>query len=311
MCLMVVAVGAHEDYPLILMHNRDEYFARTASPLELNGDDILCSTDVEGGGTWMGVNIHSGAVAALTNVRATPTRSPTRSRGDLVLRTLRGDQAATTSTEYSRYNLAHGVLSSDGSPPALQLSVVAPPNDSPRTQPVPKILPFIAAKSNDHGGQWTTAESDTSDPCTWPKACWLREAVASALASEAVVAARGESGARDILLAALATPMSATSMSGSPHAAAAAKVKSSEWSSLSTAAERRLQRAPYVTPFELRERGEQMDDALYGTVSQTVLVQCKSEKCVFYAYRECARPRKRRRDEERPAAEWTWRVVPL
>ena len=119
MCILTVAANAHPDYPLVIAHNRDEYFARTAAPLAMRGD-ILCATDAASGGTWMGLNVRSGAVAALTNVRCAP-RAGSRSRGELVLRVLRGDKAAAASDEYANYNLLHAVLTADG-PVDLSLS---------------------------------------------------------------------------------------------------------------------------------------------------------------------------------------------
>ena len=96
---MAVAIGAHPDYPLIVAHNRDEHLARTATPLAQH-NEVICATDEESGGTWMGMNVVTGVIAALTNVRAHGSGKPgTRSRGELVSRVLAGDvPAATTAT---------------------------------------------------------------------------------------------------------------------------------------------------------------------------------------------------------------------
>ena len=320
MCIMVLAVGAHPDFPFVLAHNRDEHFARAAGSLTLHGD-VLCALDLQSGGTWMGANVRTGAVAALTNVRASPSR-PSRSRGELVLRVLRGDARATTTREYQNYNLLHGELRRDGTLLKARLTVCAPPERAPRTHALPlSALPFVAAKSNDHGGAWTSAASDLTDDCTWPKAAWLQQAVASALSNEDVQAARGEAGARGHLLDAFATHLSATTMEGSAHAARASRVLPSQWSDVTTEVERRMQRAPLVTPFDLESnidletelqaanapasgnrRGcseaSGSSSAAYGTVSQSVIVACLSEGCVFYAYREM----KREQSETMPAA---------
>lgn len=292
MCILTVALGSHPDYPFILTHNRDEKLARVTTPPAVEGD-VLCGRDKQSGGTWLGVNVRTAAIAALTNVRAAQSQLAARSRGELVMRTLDGDaEAATSSDAYENYNLLHGKLSADGAPPTLHFTVAAPPNQTPRTQVLPASTPFIGVKSNDTGGGWTVAESDVDDETTWPKCAWLREKIAAALAADSVQAARGEAGAREVLLGALSLPISATCMEyGSAHAARAAHAAPSQWSPCTALLERELQRAPcLLPPFALRNHdlGGVLPTDAYGCVSQTVLVQCKSERCLLYAYRETA-----------------------
>ena len=55
---------------------------------------------------------------------------------------------------------------------------------------------YVATKSNDHGGEMTTAASALSDPCTWSKAAWLRAEVEAVLRGPLVSEATGERGAR-------------------------------------------------------------------------------------------------------------------
>jgi len=304
MCIMTIALGAHEDYPFVLTHNRDEFFARATTPLCEQGG-ILCASDEQSGGTWLGVNVATGAVAALTNVRALSSRSR-RSRGELVMRVLAGDaKAATTSNDYSQYNLVFGTLSKDGAPPSLQLAVSAPPDETPRSRPLPRgnVRPFVATKSNDHGGGMTTAQSDPQDACTWPKATWLCDSVTRALASDAVQQAKGETGARGVLLDALEPLVSARCIQGSPSTASSA-MQLAPHTPLRPADEQQVQAAPFVTPFELRPlKGPEaaLGDCSYGTVSQTLLVQCKSERCLLYGYREMA-PKRSAADDEGAAA---------
>ena len=91
MCLLAVASGASDEFPVVIAHNRDEYYARQASPLAIHEDGTLCATDVSSGGTWMGYNCATGHIAALTNVRAAAEPGK-RSRGELVSRALAGMQ---------------------------------------------------------------------------------------------------------------------------------------------------------------------------------------------------------------------------
>ena len=85
MCLIAWNWQPDQDIPLLLIANRDEFYARPALPLhwwETQG--ILAGQDVQAGGTWLGVS-PSGRLAALTNYRApTEQRNNTPSRGELV-----------------------------------------------------------------------------------------------------------------------------------------------------------------------------------------------------------------------------------
>lgn len=86
MCLILFAYRSHPDYPLVLAANRDEYYRRPTQPLDFWQDkaDILAGRDLEGMGTWLGIN-RNGRWSALTNFRgaAVPLAAPP-SRGDLV-----------------------------------------------------------------------------------------------------------------------------------------------------------------------------------------------------------------------------------
>lgn len=53
--------------PLLLISNRDEFYARPTLPLHAC-DGIIAGRDKQAGGTWMGVNL-SGRWAVLTNFR--------------------------------------------------------------------------------------------------------------------------------------------------------------------------------------------------------------------------------------------------
>tara|TARA_B100000700_G_scaffold331809_1_gene469364 strand:+ start:51208 stop:51948 length:741 start_codon:yes stop_codon:yes gene_type:complete len=68
-----------------ILANRDEYYERDSIPMHWwDFGGILAGRDVEGGGTWMGMN-KSGRFAALTNVKETKLKEYKNSRGELVL----------------------------------------------------------------------------------------------------------------------------------------------------------------------------------------------------------------------------------
>jgi uncharacterized protein with NRDE domain len=93
MCLVVLAVGQHPEYPLILAANRDEFHARPTQDAHWWPDkpDIVGGRDLQAGGTWLATH-RSGRFATVTNFRdAMPTAPEHRSRGELVTGFLEGD----------------------------------------------------------------------------------------------------------------------------------------------------------------------------------------------------------------------------
>ena len=84
MCLILFAYRRHADYPLILIANRDEYYARPARDAHWwNDAEVFAGRDLEAGGTWLGIN-RDGRFAAVTNVReAGGMRAGKISRGEL------------------------------------------------------------------------------------------------------------------------------------------------------------------------------------------------------------------------------------
>ena len=92
MCLIAWNWQPASRTPLLLLANRDEFYARPALPLHWwQADDpardratVLAGKDLQGGGTWLGVS-RSGRLAALTNYRTPePARTDAPSRGELV-----------------------------------------------------------------------------------------------------------------------------------------------------------------------------------------------------------------------------------
>ena len=86
MCLIVMAVGQHPEYRLILAANREEFHARPTADAGWWDDrpDSLGGRDLQAGGTWLAVS-REGRLATVTNFRdAKAPDSGPRSRGHLV-----------------------------------------------------------------------------------------------------------------------------------------------------------------------------------------------------------------------------------
>lgn len=112
MCLAAFALNAHPRFPLVIAANRDEFFARPASPMAWWPDhpDLLAGRDLGAGGTWFGLT-RTGRLALLTNVRE-PGRqiADAPSRGALVTGWLTGTDdaaryAAALAPGYNGFNL--------------------------------------------------------------------------------------------------------------------------------------------------------------------------------------------------------------
>ncbi len=87
MCLILFAHKISEKYPLILASNRDEFYQRPTAPMAFWKDhpSILAGRDLEGGGTWLGIN-ENGRFGAITNFRdpaSLKTHAP--SRGEIIV----------------------------------------------------------------------------------------------------------------------------------------------------------------------------------------------------------------------------------
>lgn len=96
MCLVALAFDQNARFPLVLAANRDEFFERPSARLGWwsPGDglpDILSGRDLQGGGSWLGLNA-DGRLALVTNVRRPGQQDPQApSRGAIVPLWLRGD----------------------------------------------------------------------------------------------------------------------------------------------------------------------------------------------------------------------------
>jgi uncharacterized protein with NRDE domain len=96
MCLIAWNWQPASPAPLLLIANRDEYYARPTAPLHWwDNAPILAGRDLQAGGTWLGVS-QSGRMAALTNHRdPANVRAEAPSRGELVSAFLQGQINAT------------------------------------------------------------------------------------------------------------------------------------------------------------------------------------------------------------------------
>ena len=85
MCLIAWRWQPTDATPLVLLANRDEFYARPTQALAQWPDSpVIAGRDLEGGGTWLGVTA-TGRVAALTNYRDPDSMAPGRpSRGAIV-----------------------------------------------------------------------------------------------------------------------------------------------------------------------------------------------------------------------------------
>ena len=95
MCLIAWNWQPTSPNPLLLIANRDEFYARPTAPLDWWQDaPILAGRDLQAGGTWLGVS-RSGRLAALTNHRdPNNVRAEAPSRGELVSGFLQAEVSA-------------------------------------------------------------------------------------------------------------------------------------------------------------------------------------------------------------------------
>ncbi len=117
MCLILFAFRQHPDFPLVVIANRDEYYARpTRAAHWWDEAPAFGGRDLEAGGTWLGVD-RGGRFAAVTNVREPGgMKAGKRSRGELPMNYLTGSMAAPDyleslmprDREYAGFNLLLG-----------------------------------------------------------------------------------------------------------------------------------------------------------------------------------------------------------
>jgi uncharacterized protein with NRDE domain len=176
MCLILAAWRAHEEYPLIVAANRDEFHNRPASPAGFWDDQpaLLAGRDLQAKGTWMGV-ARNGKFAAVTNYRGAHEPSAPHSRGALVTGFLMNGQApdeyirGIEKASYSGFNLLASdgkdfwwISNRDGAPRRLEPGIYGLGNlllDSPEVEaakqrfrdaiiPAPAVEPLFAVLEN-------------------------------------------------------------------------------------------------------------------------------------------------------------------
>lgn len=177
MCIIVLAIGKHPEYPLILAHNRDESWLRPTEDACEHGAGVVFAKDLKAGGSFMGMNLMTGAFAALTNVRSKHLRPQEGlSRGELVTSAV-GHTAPVDfqGEEFTAFNLWHGQVSPEGDV-NVTFSRNWPAPASPHGwQSASSRCPPVAvvAHSNEPSGdQWDES---------WPRTRWLRREVSKQL----------------------------------------------------------------------------------------------------------------------------------
>ncbi len=170
MCLLVWNWQPTSTIPLLLLGNRDEFYARPTEPLHhWPNARILAGRDLQAGGTWLGVSRSGNSklrLAALTNYRsAEAPRADAPSRGALTSNFLQSDLSAEAYLQtlvpvagtYNPFNL----LVFDGQ---TLLGLES------RNARMVALQPGIGAVSN----------ADFGTP--WPKLCQLSHAFAKSVA---------------------------------------------------------------------------------------------------------------------------------
>ncbi len=165
MCLLAIAWQSHEEFPLVVCANRDEFYARPSKAAHFWADypGIFAGRDMQGGGTWMGIN-RNGRFCAVTNIRE-PLRSleQASSRGELVNRFLIGRMGAeqymdNLSSDGARYN-GYNLVAFDGRQLVYQ---------SNRAEQTQVLEPGVYAISNTILGQeWPKTRSAHRKMRSW------------------------------------------------------------------------------------------------------------------------------------------------
>ncbi|MDP4782117.1 MAG: NRDE family protein [Gammaproteobacteria bacterium] len=119
MCLLFIGYRCHQEFPLFVAANRDEFFARETRQARHWGNGVIAGQDGQAGGTWLGIGPNS-RFAAITNRRGSPPKDGLRSRGELTANFLSGSMSARDyaqtvalqSQNYAGFNLLVGDSSS-------------------------------------------------------------------------------------------------------------------------------------------------------------------------------------------------------
>lgn len=112
MCLIVLAIGQHPEFPVVLASNRDEFYERPSDPMHWWPDQpVLAGRDRRSGGTWLAIQ-RDASLALVTNYRSGTAEAGKRSRGQIPLQLLQQGVSCDGVTDifadrffYSGYNL--------------------------------------------------------------------------------------------------------------------------------------------------------------------------------------------------------------
>jgi len=116
MCIIFWAIHKHPKFPLILIANRDEHFARPTSLAHFDEKNpfILAGRDLQKGGSWLGIT-KSGRFAAITNYRVpfSDVIPSATSRGQIAMDFLEGSDTpiefvrklAVVGSNYTGFNI--------------------------------------------------------------------------------------------------------------------------------------------------------------------------------------------------------------
>lgn len=118
MCLILFGYKISDQYPLVFIANRDEFYQRPTAPMHFweKNPDILAGKDLEQGGTWFGIH-KNGRFAGLTNYRNPSAINPQApSRGEIIVDFLESKDRvenyfknfAKTAGQYNGFNLIFG-----------------------------------------------------------------------------------------------------------------------------------------------------------------------------------------------------------
>lgn len=154
MCIVALAWQVLPHTPLVLLSNRDEFYARPSQALQhWPNAPIVAGLDLQAGGTWLGVQHgRAGRWAAVTNYRERPqTGREQRSRGDLVRDYLQSDLSpmqfaqSIELSQYAGFNLLLGdlqqavVVSNRGTAPTALAAGLYVLSNGSIDEPWPKV----------------------------------------------------------------------------------------------------------------------------------------------------------------------------